>query len=49
MVRPRIGWKYDISWAGAGEREKLFIEEFTRVICKRDKTLRLSKPTALTL
>lgn len=36
--------KYGISWASAGEREKLFIEELTRVTYERDKALRLGLP-----
>ncbi len=36
--------KYGVSWASAGEREKQFIEEVTRVTYERDRAIRLGLP-----
>ena len=36
--------KYGISWASAGEKEKQFIEEVTRVTYERDRAIRLGLP-----
>ena len=36
--------KYNVRWASADEKEKLFIEEITRVTYERDKAIRLCLP-----
>ena len=36
--------KYKIRWASAGDKEKKFIEEITRVQYERDKAMRLGTP-----
>ena len=36
--------KYAVRWASADEKEKLFIEEITRVTYERDKAIRLCLP-----
>ena len=36
--------KYGISWASAGEKEKQFIEEVTRVTYERDRAIRNGQP-----
>ena len=36
--------KYGVSWASAGEKEKQFIEEVTRVTYERDRAIRLGLP-----
>jgi hypothetical protein len=36
--------KYHVSWASASEKERVFIEEVTRVTYERDKALRLGLP-----
>ena len=36
--------KYSVSWAGADEKDKRFIEEVTRVTYERDRALRLGLP-----
>lgn len=33
--------KYNVSWASAGDKDKAFIEELTRVSYERDRALRL--------
>ena len=38
--------KYNVSWASAGDREKAFIEEITRVSYELDRAKRLGCPTA---
>ena len=40
----RLCRKYGVSWASAGEKEKRFIEEVTRVTYERDRALRLGLP-----
>jgi len=36
--------KYRISWASASQREKMFVEEVTRVTYERDRANRLGLP-----
>ena len=36
--------KYNVRWASADEKEKLFIEEIMRVTYERDKAIRLGLP-----
>ena len=36
--------KYNVRWASADGKEKLFIEEITRVTYERDKAIRLGLP-----
>lgn len=36
--------KYGVRWASADEKEKLFIEEVTRVTYERERALRLGFP-----
>ena len=38
--------KYNVNWASANEKEKVFIEELTRVTYERDKAVRLGLPLA---
>lgn len=36
--------KYGVNWVSAGERERGFIEELTRVTYERDRAVRLGLP-----
>jgi len=40
----RLCRKYDICWASANEKKRLFIEEVARITYERDKALRLGLP-----
>ena len=42
----RMCRKYNVAWASANEKEKLFIEEVARVTYERDKALRHGMPLA---
>ena len=36
--------KYDVRWGSASEKERVFINEITRVTYERDRAIRLGQP-----
>ena len=40
----QICHKYNIHWTSANEKERIFIEEITRVTYERDRAVRLGQP-----